>query len=181
MDNFLDSIPITLCVKDGKIQNQKRGRKAQSKNSASEASSTVSKSAAQKKELAQTSPAKPLSSRPPADPLDNYTIRGRVTYIGIQRCRECGTETRYIAGDLIEYFHKDKVAGINTIRTRAFSRNDYRFKDLPRRVETLEVEHCTCPSCIRIGEAFTVDFGKGQLSLPLNFPLTPEQKNVNAN
>lgn len=84
------------------------------------------------------------------DPVDKYIPRRRVTYIGRQHCEECGKTVEYIAGDLLEYVHRDKVAGINTIRTRAFARSDYRWTSLPRAIEWLDLEPCTCAECLRM-------------------------------
>lgn len=84
------------------------------------------------------------------DPVDNYIPRRRVTYIGRQHCEECGKTVEYIAGDLLEYVHRDRVAGVNTIRTRAFARSDYRWTSLPRAVEWLDAEPCTCAECLRM-------------------------------
>lgn len=84
------------------------------------------------------------------DPMDNYIPRRRVTYVGQQMCPECGRTTEYIAGDLLEYVHRDRVAGVKTIRTRAFARSDYRWTSLPRAIEWLDAEPCTCAECLRL-------------------------------
>lgn len=108
------------------------------------------------------------TGKAPVDPLENYLPRRRVLYIGRQVCRECGETTEYIAGDLLEYSHLDKVAGVRTIRTRAFNARDYRWTSLRRDMEYLQEESCTCPSCIRTDEIFTAVFNDTEaLQLPL--------------
>lgn len=97
---------------------------------------------------------KPAKGRTPSEWLEHYTPHMRVTYAGVQQCQNCGKETHYVAGDLLEYWQKERVAGLRTIRTRALTACDERFRTLPRRIEYLQPESCTCLECLHL-EAIT--------------------------
>ena len=111
---------------------------------------------------------RPAKGRAPRLPLDSFTPRRRVTYIGRQVCPCCERETLYIAGDLLEYSQHDRVAGVRTIRTRAFDSSDYRWTNLPRAKEYLTPERVTCVECLELDahlDAILTGVG------PVQFPL----------
>lgn len=93
--------------------------------------------------------AKAAGATQAADPLSHYSPHRRVSYVGTQQCPCCGHSVEYIAGDLLEYWQFDRVAGLRTIRTRAFTARDYRWPGLPRELEYLTPEAVTCVSCLR--------------------------------
>ena len=123
--------------------------------------------------LAANDTEKPELDRPakgsvPRLPIDSFTPRRRVTYIGRQVCPCCERETFYIAGDLLEYYQHDRVAGVRTIRTRAFDSSDYRWTNLPRAKEYLTPERVTCVECLELDahlDAILTGVG------PVQFPL----------
>lgn len=123
--------------------------------------------------LAANDTQKPERDRPargaaPRLPLDSFTPRRRVTYIGTQVCPCCERETLYIAGDLLEYVQHDRVAGVRTIRTRAFDSSDYRWTNLPRAKEFLTPERITCPSCLELDTQLdAILTGVGPVQFPL--------------
>lgn len=91
------------------------------------------------------------------EPLD-WTPLARVTLIGRQDCPACGHSTTFIAGDLIKYSQKENVAGLKTVRTRAFSACDQRFAHLPRIMEALPPETHVCPSCLSLQDTLDAVF-----------------------
>lgn len=105
--------------------------------------------------------------------VENWTPRARVLLVARQTCACCGEKVEYVAGDLIEYTERDKVAGIRTIRTRAFNRMvdaRHAWEALPRRVDYLEEEVQQCGKCIRVDEIFETmleDKHSVQLQMPL--------------
>lgn len=119
----------------------------------------------------KTPKARKSNAKTPRDTLDNYHPRGIVVYIGVQECRECGGRVEYIAGELLQYMHRDKCSGIETIRTRAFNTTDgrYGWDRLPRYVERLSPDTVTCPSCQREADIFDAAFSKNGAGL--QFPL----------
>lgn len=123
--------------------------------------------------LAANDTQKPERDRPargaaPRLPLDSFTPRRRVTYIGRQVCPCCERETLYIAGDLFEYSQHDRVAGLRTIRTRAFDSSDYRWTNLPRAKEYLSPERVTCVECLEVdAQLDAILTGVGPVQFPL--------------
>lgn len=101
------------------------------------------------------------------DPLD-WTPLARVTLVGKQHCPQCDTSVTFIAGDLIRYSQKENVAGLKTVRTRAFSAADQRFAHLPRILEHLPQEDHVCPSCLSLQDTFEAIFLH---SHPVQIPL----------
>lgn len=105
--------------------------------------------------------------------VENWTPKARVLLIARQRCACCGERVEYVAGDLIEYSERDKVAGIRTIRTRAFNRMvdaRHAWEALPRRVDYLEESVQQCGKCIRVDEIFETmleDKHSVQIQMPL--------------
>lgn len=105
--------------------------------------------------------------------VENWTPRARVLLIARQTCACCGEKVEYVAGDLIEYTERDKVAGVRTIRTRAFNRMvdaRYAWEALPRRVDYLEESVQQCGKCIRVDEIFETmleDKHSVQIQMPL--------------
>ena len=111
---------------------------------------------------------RPAKGRAPRLPLDSFTPRRRVTYIGRQVCPCCERETLYIAGDLLEYSQHDRVAGLRTIRTRAFDSSDYRWTNLPRAKEYLSPERVTCVECLEVDATLdAILTGVGPVQFPL--------------
>lgn len=110
----------------------------------------------------------PLAQFTP-DPLENYIPRARVFYIAQHECPECGERSKHTAADLLEYSRPENVAGKNVIRTRAFAASDFRWGNLPRRVEYLEVERQICPCCLAVIEE--IDAGQLQTELQLALPI----------
>ena len=111
---------------------------------------------------------RPAKGHAPRLPLDSFTPRRRVTYIGRQICPCCERETLYIAGDLLEYSQHDRVAGLRTIRTRAFASSDYRWTNLPRAKEYLSPERVTCVECLEVdAQLDAILTGVGPVQLPL--------------
>lgn len=111
---------------------------------------------------------RPAKGRAPRLPLDSFTPRRRVTFIGTQVCPCCERETRYIAGDLLEYSQHDRVAGLRTIRTRAFDSSDYRWTNLPRAKEYLTPERVTCVECLEVDTQLdAILTGVGPVQFPL--------------
>ena len=111
---------------------------------------------------------RPARGAAPRLPIESFTPRRRVTFIGTQACPCCEQKTLYIAGDLLEYAQHDSVAGVRTIRTRAFDSSDYRWTNLPRAKEYLTPERITCPSCLELDanlDAILTGVG------PVQFPL----------
>lgn len=95
--------------------------------------------------------------------MENWTPHARVLLVARQRCKCCGKAVEYVAGDLIEYTQRDKVAGIRTIRTRAFNRvvdARYAWAALPRRVDYIEDDVDECASCVRVDEIFDNTIGE---------------------
>ena len=91
-----------------------------------------------------------------------------MTYIGRQVCPCCERETLYIAGDLLEYSQHDRVAGVRTIRTRAFDSSDYRWTNLPRAKEYLTPERVTCVECLEVdAQLDAILTGVGPVQFPL--------------
>lgn len=123
--------------------------------------------------LAANDTEKPERDRPargaaPRLPLDSFTPRRRVTYIGRQVCPCCEREILYIAGDLLEYSQHDRVAGLRTIRTRAFDSSDYRWTNLPRAKEYLSPERVTCVECLEVdAQLDAILTGVGPVQFPL--------------
>lgn len=113
------------------------------------------------------------------DPLDGFHPLGRVRFIGTQICPCCTQTTTYLAGDLLEYVQTDKVAGLHTIRTRAFAVSDSRFSHLPTRQDYLTPEHVTCPACFNASATYDAALaGKGQLPLALELPPPAEPTHI---
>ena len=111
---------------------------------------------------------RPARGAAPRLPLDSFTPRRRVTYIGRQVCPCCERETLYIAGDLLEYSQHDRVAGLRTIRTRAFDSSDYRWTNLPRAKEDLSPERVTCVECLEVdAQLDAILTGVGPVQFPL--------------
>lgn len=111
---------------------------------------------------------RPARGAAPRLPLDSFTPRRRVTYIGRQVCPCCERETLYIAGDLLEYSQHDRVAGLRTIRTRAFDSSDYRWTNLPRAKEYLTPERVTCVECLEVdAQLDAILTGVGPVQFPL--------------
>ena len=111
---------------------------------------------------------RPARGAAPRLPLDSFTPRRRVTYIGRQVCPCCERETRYIAGDLLEYYQHDRTAGLRTIRTRAFDSSDYRWTNLPRAKEYLSPERVTCVECVEVdAQLDAILTGVGPVQFPL--------------
>lgn len=105
--------------------------------------------------------------------MENWTPKARVLLVARQTCACCGERVEYVAGDLIEYSERDKVAGIRTIRTRAFNRvvdARYAWEALPRRIDYLDEEVQQCGKCIRVDEIFDTmleDKHSVQIQMPL--------------
>ena len=111
---------------------------------------------------------RPAKGRVPRLPLDSFTPRRRVTYIGRQVCPCCERETRYIAGDLLEYYQHDRTAGLRAIRTRAFDSSDYRWTNLPRAKEYFSPERVTCVECLEVdAQLDAILTGVGPVQFPL--------------
>lgn len=123
--------------------------------------------------LAANDTEKPERDRPargaaPRLPLESFTPRRRVTFIGTQICPCCARKTLYIAGDLLEYSQHDRVAGVRTIRTRAFDSSDYRWTNLPRAKEYLTPERMTCVECLEVdAQLDAILTGVGPVQFPL--------------
>lgn len=123
--------------------------------------------------LAANDTQKPERDRPargaaPRLPLESFTPRRRVTFIGTQLCPCCDRKTLYIAGDLLEYSQHDRVAGVRTIRTRAFDSSDYRWTNLPRAKEYLTPERMTCVECLEVdAQLDAILTGVGPVQFPL--------------
>lgn len=105
--------------------------------------------------------------------VENWTPRARVLLVARQTCACCGEKVEYVAGDLIEYTERDRVAGVRTIRTRAFNHMvdaRYAWEALPRRVDYLKEEVQQCGKCIRVDEIFETmleDKHSVQIQMPL--------------
>lgn len=111
---------------------------------------------------------RPAKGSVPRLPIDSFTPRRRVTYIGRQVCPCCERETLYVAGDLLEYSQHDRVAGLRTIRTRAFASSDYRWTNLPRAKEYLSPERVTCVECLEVdAQLDAILTGVGPVQFPL--------------
>lgn len=111
---------------------------------------------------------RPAKGRAPRLPLESFTPRRRVTFIGTQICPCCERKTLYIAGDLLEYSQHDRVAGVRTIRTRAFDSSDYRWTNLPRAKEYLTPERVTCVACLEVdAQLDAILTGVGPVQFPL--------------
>ena len=101
------------------------------------------------------------------DPLD-WTPLARLTLIGSQHCPSCDRTTQFIAGDLIRYSQRETVAGVRTVRTRAFSAADTRFAHLPRLLEHLPPEEHTCPTCLSLQDTLEAVFSHSHaVQIPL--------------
>lgn len=182
MEDFA-GFKLTFSVKDGKLDGR-TGTKSGARHKVTENKSKaiverLEKSVVKKAVLPKDKTKDGPMAQFIADPLENYIPRARVFYIATHVCPECGDRSSYTAADLLEYSRPENVAGKNTIRTRAFAASDYRWNNLPRRVERLGEESRICPVCLAVAEQMDA----GQLQVELQFPLaldlpTPEQPAV---